>query len=224
MLPDPIPRKRAAMPRRRRLYWIALFVLLGASCGKQSLPTQPTTEQASVERVAQEMHNFRKDGAAQVTGSTESGALFSLSRPANWNGDLVLYAHGYTPPSDPIHLPPIEPLRDQLLAQGFGVAYSSFSENGLAVRDGIRHTAGVERIFERRLGRARRVFLIGSSFGGCIAVALAEREPEHQSGLLTVCGLIGGTQDLANYLSNVRVLFDVYYPGVLQVDLLHIPP
>ena len=212
------------MPRRWNLPSLLLLAILSSSCSKTVLPTQPSSEVATAGRVAQETRSSRKDGAADVTGSTESGALFALHRPANWKGDLVLYAHGYTPPTDPIHLPPIEELRDQLLARGFAVAYSSFSENGLAVRDGIRHTAGVEEIFESRLGRPRRTFLIGSSFGGCIAVALAERHPDDYSGLLTVSGLIGGTQGLVDYISHVRVLFDVYYPGVLQGDLLHIPP
>ena len=212
------------MSHRSRLCLLALLATLGSGCSKHALPTQPATEVASVERVVQENRSHRKDGAAQVTGTTESGALFALYRPANWKGDLVLYAHGFTPPSDPIHLPPIDGLRDELLARGFAVAYSSFSENGLAVRDGIRHTAGLERIFRFRLGRPRRVFLIGSSFGGLIAVALAERDPDRYSGLLTVSGLIGGTRGLTDYISHVRVLFDVYYGGRLQGDLLHIPP
>ena len=211
------------MRSRRSLCLLALLSTLGWGCGKHSLPTQPASDVA-VERVVQESMSHRRNGAAEITGSTESGALFALYRPANWQGDLVLYAHGLTLPTDPIHLPPIDALRDQLLARGFAVAYSSFSENGLAVRNGIRSTAGVERIFSSRLGRPRRVFLIGSSFGGIIAVALAERDPDHYSGLLTVSGLIAGTRGLIDYVAHVRVLFDVYYPGVLQGDLFHIPP
>lgn len=211
------------MRSRRSLIPFVLLATLAWGCSKQ-LPTQPTIEAVSADPVRQEATELRRDGAAQVTGSTRSGSLFALYRPANWKGDLVLYAHGFTPPSDPIHLPPIDALRDQLLARGFAVAYSSFSENGLAVRDGMRHTARVEEMFESRLGRARRVFLIGSSFGGLIAVGLAERESEHYSGLLTVCGLTGGTRLLTDYVAHVRVLFDVFYPNVLQGDLMHIPP
>jgi len=212
------------MNHRSRLSLLLLLATLGSGCSKSALPTQPGAEVANLERVVQESFSHRRDGAAQITGSTESGSLFALYRPANWKGDLVVYAHGFTPPSDPIHLPPIDALRDQLLARGFAVAYSSFSENGLAVRDGIRHTAGVEQIYRSRLGRPKRVFLIGSSFGGLIAVALAERDPDHYAGLLTVCGLIGGTRGLTDYIAHVRVLFDTYYPGVLQGDLLHVPP
>jgi len=208
---------------RRGALVLALVLILGSSCGKQLLPTQPASDIAARDPV-QALHASRTNDAAQIIGSTRSGAQFALYRPDHWNRDLVLYAHGYTPPTDPIHLPPIDGLRDQLLAMGFAVAYSSFSENGLAIKDGIRQTERVEELFADRLGRPRRTFVIGTSMGGVIAVALAEDDPEHYRGLLTVSGLIGGSRGLVDYIAHVRVLFDLYYPGVLQGDLLHIPP
>jgi pimeloyl-ACP methyl ester carboxylesterase len=214
------------MKRRSIALALALLLVLGSGCGKQLLPTQPAaivTDNARPDPVLESRASRGRD-AAQVIGSTRSGALFAMYRPDHWNRDLVLYAHGFTRPDDTIHLPPIDNLRDQLLAQGFAVAYSSFAENGLAIRDGIRQTARLEDLFEEKLGRPRRVFLIGSSMGGCIAVALAERHPERYAGVLTVSGLIGGTRGLVDYIAHVRVLFDLYYPGVLQGDLFHVPP
>ena len=105
------------MTYRRSLCLLALAALLGSSCEKHVLPTQATAEVSAVERVAQESMSHRRNGAASVTGTTESGSLFALYRPANWSGDLAVYAHGFTPPTDPIHLPPIEELRDELLAR-----------------------------------------------------------------------------------------------------------
>jgi pimeloyl-ACP methyl ester carboxylesterase len=201
---------------------LALLLVLGSGCGKV-LPTQPATDIARTDPVLESRASHR-GAAAQVVGTTRSGAQFALFRPDHWRGDLVLYAHGYSAPFEPIHLPPIDGLRDQLLSQGFAVAYSSFAENGLAIRDGIRQTERLEDLFADRLGRPRRVFLIGTSMGGVIAVALAERHPDRYAGVLTVSGLIGGTRGLVEYIAHVRVLFDVYYPGVLQGDLLHVPP
>lgn len=200
---------------------LALLLVFAPGCS-QELPTQPAVDSASADR-AVEMRASRRKDAAEVIGRTQSGALFAMYRPDHWKGDLVLYAHGFTPPTDPIHFPPIENLRDQLLAQGYAVAYSSFSENGLAVRDGIRQTERLVERFRDRLGRPRRVFIIGSSFGGLIAVAMAERDPDRYAGLLTVSGLIGGSRGLLDYMAHVRVLFDTVYPGVLPGDLLHMP-
>ena len=211
------------MKRSWSAFLLAVLVVVAPGCGKQLLPTQPAVETAAPDR-AVEMRASRTRDAAEVIGTTQSGAIFAMYRPDHWNGDLVLYAHGFTLPTDPIHLPPIENLRDQFLAQGYGVAYSSFAENGLAVKDGIKHTERLVERFTDRLGRPKRVFLVGSSFGGLIAVAMAERDPERYAGLLTVSGLIGGSRGLVDYIAHVRVLFDVFYPGVLQGDLLHIPP
>ena len=211
------------MKRMWSAFLLPLSLVVVTSCGKQLLPTQPATE-AAVRDPVQELRASRRGGAVEIIGSTRSGAQYALYRPARWNGDLVLYAHGFTPPSDPIHLPPIESLRDRLLAQGCAVAYSSFAENGLAIRDGIRQTARLEELFAERVGRPRRVFLLGSSMGGLVAVALAERDPERYAGVLTVSGLIGGSRGLIDYISHVRVLFDALYPGKLPGDLFHIPP
>lgn len=201
---------------------LALLLVLAPGCS-QELATQPALDSAAQDRVV-EMRASHRNDAAEILGTTQSGALFAMYRPDHWQGDLVLYAHGFTLPSDPIHLPPIENLRDQLLAQGYAVAYSSFSENGLAVRDGIRQTTRLVERFEDKLGEPKRVFIIGSSFGGLIATAMAERDPERYAGVLTVSGLIGGSRGLLDYMSNVRVLFDTVYPGVLPGDLLHMPP
>lgn len=66
-----------------------------------------------------------------IDGQIGPGALYRLASPANWNGSLVLYAHGYTGTELPVALPPEGALLiSALTSQGFAVAYSSFSENG----------------------------------------------------------------------------------------------
>jgi hypothetical protein len=70
----------------------------------------------------------KTSGPQVVRGSIGPGALYELAIPANGNGDLVLYAHGYSACERP-NLPygDVGPLRDGLLALGYGVAYSSYS-------------------------------------------------------------------------------------------------
>ena len=69
--------------------------------------------------------------------------------PEAWNGRLVLYAHGFVDPEAPIALPDVAPadvapwvveLRERLLRAGYAVAYSSYAENGWAVKDGAERT------------------------------------------------------------------------------------
>ena len=37
-----------------------------------------------------------------IDGSSGPGALYRLVRPANWNGELVVYAHGYVSPDQKV--------------------------------------------------------------------------------------------------------------------------
>ena len=75
-----------------------------------------------------------------VEGETGSGAKYLLTMPDDWNGDLVVYAHGIVLPAMPIALPTVddvEALRDLLTDSGYAMAYSSYSKNGFAIREGV---------------------------------------------------------------------------------------
>ena len=102
-------------------------------------------------------------GPAQVEGEIGPGARYELFLPEGWNGDLVLYAHGYRNPAAPIALPGgafLDALRDNLLALGYGVAWSSFSENGYAVKDGVTRTRQLRGLFASNFGRPNSTYVI----------------------------------------------------------------
>jgi pimeloyl-ACP methyl ester carboxylesterase len=81
-----------------------------------------------------------------------------------------------------------------------GFAFSSYSENGWAVKDGVQRTHQLLGIFTSKFGQPTRVYISGASMGGLIAIELAEKYP----GVIAV-----------DYPANVRVLFDLFYPHVL---------
>lgn len=64
---------------------------------------------------------------------------------------------------------------------------------------------------------------MGHSLGGLVALGLAERFPQHFAGALVMCGVTGGSQATVDYIANIRVLFDFFYPGALPGDLLNMP-
>jgi pimeloyl-ACP methyl ester carboxylesterase len=163
--------------------------------------------------------------AVNEEGVTGEGAQYGLYAPASWNGDLVVYAHGIKDIADPIALPTpsIGALRDALGSLGYAVAYSSFSENGWAVKDGIQHTHKLRGLFNSRVSRPQRTFVIGHSMGGLVATALAETYPQQYDGALPMCGVLGGAQREVDYIANVRTLFDFFYPGALPGNALDMP-
>jgi pimeloyl-ACP methyl ester carboxylesterase len=165
----------------------------------------------------------------EITGSTADGAQYAIYVPSGWNGDVVFYAHGIIPPLAPVSLPgaadwdDATAIRDALGEAGFAIAYSSFSENGYAIKSGIQRTHQLRGIFTSKVGRPRRSFLIGHSLGAQVAQALAETHPDQYSGALAMCGVLGGTRFETDYIGHVRTLFDRFYPGVLPGNTMEMP-
>jgi pimeloyl-ACP methyl ester carboxylesterase len=205
--------------------FLAGALLVATSCDHR-LPLSPQELQNSLTAgSATTARGTWTGGASHVEGTTGPGALYAMDVPENWNGDLVVYAHGYVEePGGEVALPDIAYLRDPLLGRGFAVAYSSFSSNGYALKEGARQTHQLRGLFASRFAKPRRTIVVGQSLGGIIALKLAETYPNDYAGALLGCGVVGGTRDEIAYIANVRVLFDHFYGGVLPGSLLEVPP
>src|SRR5205085_2467058 len=110
---------------------IALAAVAAAVCGcaEKPSPTAPAGSFAT--------RNTSPTWAIARTGTTGPGSEYAIYVPVQWNGDVVFYAHGIVDAAAPVTLPSssIDELRDSLGVMGFAVAYSSYSENGWAVKD-----------------------------------------------------------------------------------------
>lgn len=196
------------------------IALLGlAACSNESV-TAPSVNAGSATRSA------APQWSKTVTGTTGEGAQYSVYVPAAWNGDVVYYAHGIKDVAEPVSLPvanSFPEFRDSLGVMGYAVAWSSFSENGWAVQDGMQKTHQLRGLFTAIAGKPRRSFLVGHSMGGLIAIGLAEQYPDQYDGALPMCGVLGGAQKQIDYIANVRTVFDFFYPGVLPGNALDMP-
>ena len=191
---------------------LAALVLL-AGCSRQS-PMAPLAQSTSAKATPAGLKATISGEAVHLEGEIGPGAFYALDKPAEWNGDLVLYLHGYTPPSSPIGLPNNGAIRDRLLAEGFAVAASSFSENGYAVPEAMRQSHQLRGLFVSRVAKPNRVFLFGVSLGGIIGMELAEKFPQQYDGAFLASGVVGGTRAELEYISDAKVLFDVLFPTV----------
>lgn len=159
-----------------------------------------------------------------VDGRIGPGSLYRMVRPANWNGGLVLYAHGFVDADLPVALPAeADALVGLLVPNGFAVAYSSFSENGWNVKDGAQRTLQLLQIFKSKFGHPTHVYLGGASMGGLVTAKLIEDHPGFFDGALAACAAVGGTRAQFDYVANTRVLFDLFYPGVLPGTVADVP-
>jgi pimeloyl-ACP methyl ester carboxylesterase len=159
-----------------------------------------------------------------VDGRTGPGSVYRLIRPTNWNGTLLLYAHGYVSPDLPVGISPDAQLvASVVVPRGFAIAISSFSETGWVVKDATQRTHQLLGLFTSKFGQPSRVYVAGGSMGGLIAIRLAETWPNEFAGLLPACAMAGGLTSQYDYALNVRVLFDVFYPGVLPWSPIDVP-
>ena len=161
-----------------------------------------------------------------------SGAVTRVCMPApgRWNGDLVVWAHGYVSPEEPVGIP-----EDQLTlpdgtslpglinALGFGFATTSYRKNGLAILPGVEDVKEAVAAFVAEQGAPRETYLVGASEGGAVTALGVERHPEVFSGGLAACGPIGDFRRQINYWGDFRVLFDVYFPGLIPGSAVFVP-
>jgi len=115
------------------------------------------------------------------------GAIYRYEVPTNWNGDLVMYAHGFRgcfADESTGELVPLTvdnpPLREYFLLRGYAWAASSYSKNCYDVKDGVESTNRLARIFKSEVGEPNRTLIIGFSMGGHVTGAAIEMFPNYQ--------------------------------------------
>ena len=163
-------------------------------------------------------------------GLQASGAVYRICMPPVWNGDLMVYAHGYVPstrpvglPEDQLDLPGVGRIDTIITNQGYAFATTSYSVNGLAVVPAQADLIDLVSVFEQKKGPADKVLLAGVSEGGLIAALLAERTPSVFDGVLALCGPYGSFAGQVDYIGDFRVLFDYYFPGLMPPTPVDIP-
>ncbi|HMP71726.1 MAG TPA: hypothetical protein PKE55_00525 [Kiritimatiellia bacterium] len=158
-----------------------------------------------------------------------SGARILTCVPASgWNGDLIVFARGYTAFTEPLDFQNLEIggiyLPEVAQRLGFAFATSTYRTNGLAVLSGLEDLRQATLAFPWVTGKKpRRTFIVGVSEGGLIAVLALERYPELFAGGYSLCGPIGNFQRQAQSFANFRVLFDVYFPDLLPGGATDVP-
>lgn len=197
------------------------FVMLGA-CSEDM--TRPEESAFSSVPDAEQLNAVTADGVTRYDGVIGGENIYAFFVPDDWNGELVLYAHGFVDGAAPLTLPNkdnVEAIRDEIVGMGFAWAYCSYRENGLAVKDGAWATRRLEKLFKATVKvEPSYTWVMAHSLGGLIGIELVEKHPGDYDGILTLAGLNGGTKAQIDYVGDVRVLFDLFYPGVLPGTVL----
>lgn len=144
------------------------------------------------------------------TGQTSDGSTWKIEVPPSWNGVLLLYSHGYVPPTGPN--PPADDagardVADYLLAHGYALAGSSYASNGWAVENAFDDQEALLDEFTRDFRKPKATVAWGHSMGGMITAGLLQLHPKQFVGGLAMCGLLGGSVGLWNTNLDLEVAF-----------------
>ncbi len=141
------------------------------------------------------------------------GAPWRLDVPADWNGDLVMLAHGY----EPVGVPRTTPMAAgdstaALLGAGYAVAQSAYSSQGWAVAEAITDMEHLRQHALGELKRVRHTWMLGFSMGGAVTIGSLERFPQHYAGGVSLCGANLSGEQIAADLLTTLVAFDYFFP------------
>jgi len=161
------------------------------------------------------------DNSSRWTGVL-NGAGYRIEVPENWNGHLVMYAHGFRGEGSDLTVDS-PPMRQYLLDNGYAWAASSYSTNFYDVRAGVEDTNALALAFNdiaaengRTLDAPDKYYITGVSMGGHVAGAAVERETLETAnnvveydGAAPMCGVMGDTELFDYFTAYGLALFEV---------------
>jgi pimeloyl-ACP methyl ester carboxylesterase len=171
------------------------------------------------------------DGKSPIqscVGVTSDGAPYAMQVPANFNGTVALYSHGYRYNVDiPAGIPLIggykitntpEPVpggnaavAQYFFSQGIAIVGSGFARQGWNPDSAIKTNVELIDTFKKQFPKTTKVVAWGSSLGGVITQGLAEKHPELVSAVAPMCMADNVAPQLTmagDFLWGVKVLFD----------------
>jgi pimeloyl-ACP methyl ester carboxylesterase len=157
---------------------------------------------------------------ASYSGTLADSAQWIAQVPADWNGTVVLYSHGFGPLTAADA--PSPGSGAQLLAQGYALVGSSYDVNGSwwALDTAVSDQFGSLAAFLAASGlHPQRTLAVGTSMGGLVNSLLDQESYGRVQGAVTFCGLVAGGVDLNNYQLNAEYAMTELLPGAGGVPI-----
>jgi pimeloyl-ACP methyl ester carboxylesterase len=143
------------------------------------------------------------------------GSVYQIEMPDDWDGRLVLYAHGYGEEGPVASVAPPDNRR-YLIGHGIAWGASSFSSNSFIPGRAADETAALWDYFALTYGRPKRTYITGESMGGLATHIAAERYPDRFDGGLAFCGAAGASSGIVAQTD--YFVTAAYVAGVTQAE------
>jgi pimeloyl-ACP methyl ester carboxylesterase len=163
---------------------------------------------------------------AKATFGKYDGGVYRIEIPEKWNGELVLFAHGFVPNTGATGSNlrvGVHRIREHLVQEGFAWAASSYRCNGYVPGQGLLDSVALTDLFAKANdGRApQRTYLTGESMGGHVTLLGMQELPTMFAGGLAMCP---AGPELFDYFAAVSAAAEVvtgvrFETGTMQQDV-----
>ncbi len=142
-----------------------------------------------------------------LTGNTDGGAFFKIVVPTVWNGDLVIWNHGFSlNPIGPVS--DLGPLATLQLSEGYAVAASSYQQIGWSLFKTKNDTQNMVNVFNANFGTPNNILVNGASLGGIVTAHILEKANiGNVVGAYPICGALAGSRNWDAAL-DIRLTYD----------------
>lgn len=141
-----------------------------------------------------------------------TGAYVLAAMPKNWNGNLIVFAHG-----GPSLVPPqADDSMDDLakysigVKMGFAWVASTYRKEGYGVQMAAADTDDARAFFIERVAKPMRTILHGASYGGLVGAKLLETYGKNYEGAFFNSGAIGGAELNYQFRVDLAAVYQYY--------------
>lgn len=141
-----------------------------------------------------------------------TGAYLLAAMPRDWNGTLVVFAHG-GPAVEP---PTAQSSRGDLtkyaiaVKRGFAWIGTSYRREGYGVRMAADDVDDARAFFIARIATPQRTIVHGASYGGLVTAKLIELHPRDYQGAFLNSGLVSGPVKGYAFRADLRAVYQYY--------------
>lgn len=166
------------------------------------------------------------DLATCYSSKHESGAYLTAAMPKNWNGNLVVFAHG-----GPAIVPPTAAYSQTDLAKysiavklGYAWIATTYRREGYGVRMAAEDLEHARKFFVERISKPRRTILHGASWGGLVGAKLVETYAKnsdgsvHFDGAFFNSGFLAGAPVGYEFRADLRAIYQYYCKNLPRPD------
>ena len=204
-----ISRPLRPFPRAAAGFSVAALLLLAACAQQPAAPAVPGAGEPPPQATA--CPSELPATTRCLGGRDSAGAYYLIAMPQDWNGHLVVHAHGGPFLGEPTARRIEEDLKRWAIVPRAGYAWagSSFRQGGVAVRAAAEDTERVRGIFIRHVARPKLTILHGQSWGASVAAKGAEMftAGKPYDGVLLTSGVLAGGSRAYDFRLDLRVIY-----------------